>query len=49
MESFKNPQQLPKTAKFQYLTLLKGMSYGTYYLAWCDQAIELLNYLIQKM
>jgi hypothetical protein len=43
MEQFQNPQELPKTGKFQYLTLLKGMSYETYYLAWCDQAIHLLS------
>jgi DNA-binding PadR family transcriptional regulator len=42
-QHFQNPQELPETAKFQYLTLLKGMSYETHCLAWCDQAIHLLS------
>ncbi|MBP5973765.1 PadR family transcriptional regulator [Brasilonema sp. CT11] len=38
-----NPQQLPEQAKFQYLTLLNGISYETSWLAWCEQAIGLLS------
>lgn len=41
-QHFQNPQTLPIAAKFQYLTLLKGISYETDWLAWCDQAMKLL-------
>jgi DNA-binding PadR family transcriptional regulator len=40
---FRNPQPMPEQAKFQYLTLLNGMSYETHWLAWCEQAIHLLS------
>lgn len=40
---FQNPQQLPLAAKFQYLTLLKGISYETDWLVWIDQAIQLIS------
>jgi DNA-binding PadR family transcriptional regulator len=40
---FKNLQELPEASKFQYLTLLNGISYETHWLAWCKQAIELLQ------
>ncbi|ARV62896.1 PadR family transcriptional regulator [Nostocales cyanobacterium HT-58-2] len=40
---FQNPQQLSEQAKFQYLTLLNGMSYETHWIAWCEQAIQLLS------
>lgn len=40
---FQNPQQLPKEARYQYLTLLNGISYETHWLAWCEQAIKLLS------
>ncbi len=40
---FQNPQQLPRVAKFQYLTLSRGIRYEKQWLAWCDEAIELLN------
>ena len=40
---FQNPQQLPRVAKFQYLTLKRGIRYETQWLEWCDEAIELLN------
>lgn len=40
---FQNPQELPIAAKFQYLTLLKGISYETDWLDWCDKAIQLLS------
>ena len=39
---FQNPQELPESGKFQYLTLLNGISYETHWLAWCNQAMELL-------
>ncbi|MBD2386345.1 hypothetical protein H6G32_13135 [Cylindrospermum sp. FACHB-282] len=34
------PEKLPEPAKFQYLSLLNGISYQRYWLAWCDQAIK---------
>ncbi|KAB8335269.1 PadR family transcriptional regulator [Scytonema tolypothrichoides VB-61278] len=40
---FQNSQPLSEQAKFQYLTLLNGISYETYWLAWCEQAIRLLS------
>lgn len=40
---FPNPQELSESAKFQYLTLLNGMSYETHWLTWCKEAIELLR------
>lgn len=39
---FQNTPHLPEQAKFQYLTLLNGISYETHWLAWCEQATELL-------
>lgn len=40
---FQNPQELPLQAKFQYLTLLRGIRYETDWVAWCDEAIHLLS------
>ncbi|MEC4820027.1 MAG: PadR family transcriptional regulator [Scytonema sp. PMC 1069.18] len=40
---FVTPKELSEPAKFQYLTLLNGMSYETHWLSWCEQAIQLLN------
>ncbi|MEH2165463.1 MAG: hypothetical protein V7K41_02045 [Nostoc sp.] len=45
---FKNPQELPETGKFQYLTLINGISYETHWLAWCYQVMELLNQTIEN-
>ncbi|MEH2369165.1 hypothetical protein [Nostoc sp.] len=45
---FQNPQELPESGKFQYLTLLNGISYKTHRLAWCNQVMELLNQTIEK-
>lgn len=44
-EYFQNPQELPKSAKFQYLTLLNGITYETDWLAWCDQVIQTIEKL----
>lgn len=40
---FPNPQTLSQQAKFRYLTLRKGIGYETDWIAWCNEAIELLN------
>jgi DNA-binding PadR family transcriptional regulator len=40
---FQNPQKLPLQAKFQYLTLRRGISYEKDWVAWCDEAIQLLS------
>lgn len=40
---FSNPQILSETEKFQYLTLLNGISYETHWLSWIDRAIQLLK------
>lgn len=40
---FQNPQQLPRVAQFQYLTLRQGIRRETQWLDWCDEVIELLN------
>ncbi|MEH1897294.1 MAG: hypothetical protein V7K94_18720 [Nostoc sp.] len=46
---FKNLQELLEAVKFQYLTLLNGISYETHWLAWCNQVIELLNQTVKKL
>nr|WP_281172813.1 hypothetical protein [Cylindrospermum stagnale] len=43
------PEKLPEPAKFQYLTLLNGISYQTHCRAGCDQAIQLLSKSIEKI
>jgi DNA-binding PadR family transcriptional regulator len=40
---FQNPQALAQEAKFRYLTLRKGIRYESDWIAWCDEAIALLN------
>ncbi|OLP18893.1 PadR family transcriptional regulator [Leptolyngbya sp. 'hensonii'] len=40
---FQNPQDLPAIHKFSYLTLLRGIHYEADYVAWCDEALELLR------
>ncbi len=40
---FQNLQSLSLPAKFRYLTLLKGISYESDWVAWCDRAIEILR------
>ncbi|HEY9632895.1 MAG TPA: PadR family transcriptional regulator [Coleofasciculaceae cyanobacterium] len=40
---FQNPQALSQQAKFRYLTLRKGIGYEQDWIAWCDEAIKLLN------
>lgn len=40
---FQNPQKLSLQAKFQYLTLLRGISYEKDWVTWCDEAIQLLS------
>jgi DNA-binding PadR family transcriptional regulator len=40
---FQNPHALSQQDKFRYLTLRKGIGYETDWIAWCDEAIELLK------
>lgn len=40
---FQNLQDLSPQAKFRYLTLRKGIGYESDWIAWCDEAIELLK------
>ncbi|MDY6896630.1 MAG: PadR family transcriptional regulator [Cyanobacteriota bacterium] len=40
---FPNPRQLTQVAKFQYLTLRKGIRYEAEWVEWCNEAIELLD------
>jgi len=40
---FQNPQQFTQVAKFQYLTLRKGIRDETQWVDWCNEAIKLLN------
>jgi len=40
---FQSPQSLPQADKFRYLTLRKGIGYETDWMAWCNEAIELLK------
>jgi DNA-binding PadR family transcriptional regulator len=41
---FSDLQSCPKEGKFQYLTLLSGIKFETSWVAWCDEALELLGY-----
>jgi DNA-binding PadR family transcriptional regulator len=40
---FQNPQSLSQQAKFRYLTLRKGIGYEADWIAWCDEALQLLK------
>ena len=40
---FQNLQQLTQAAKFQYLTLRKGIRYEADWVEWCNEAIKILN------
>lgn len=40
---FHNPETLPIEKKFVYLTLRHGICYETEWLAWCDEALQLLR------
>ena len=40
---FHAPQSLSQPDKFRYLTLRKGIGYETDWIAWCNEAIELLQ------
>jgi hypothetical protein len=42
-KSFSDPSKLDLTGKYQYLTLRKGIRYETEWLAWCSEAIALLQ------
>jgi DNA-binding PadR family transcriptional regulator len=42
-QHFSQPEELSSREKFQYLTLLNGISYETHWLSWCNQAMELLR------
>ena len=40
---YKNPQELSPEAKLRYLILRRGIRYESDWVAWCDEAIELLK------
>ncbi len=40
---FPEPNTLPLTEKYRYLTLQKGISYETEWLSWCENAIAFLQ------
>lgn len=40
---YANPATLPTRRKGVYLALASGISQGEHFLAWCDQALELLS------
>ena len=40
---FQNPQSLSQQTKFRYLTLRKGIGYEADWIAWCDEALQLLK------
>ncbi|MBD2119922.1 PadR family transcriptional regulator [Trichocoleus sp. FACHB-262] len=42
-QHFANPQALPIEAQFRYLTLRKGIGYEADWLAWCEEAMQLLS------
>ena len=42
-EYFQNPETFSIEQKFRYLTLRSGIRYETEWLAWCDEALELLK------
>ena len=41
---FQTPQSLSQPDKFRYLTLRKGIGYETDWIAWCNEAIKLLQH-----
>ncbi len=43
LEVFSRPEQLPRSAKYQYLTLQQGIRYEKGLLDWCADAIALLS------
>jgi DNA-binding PadR family transcriptional regulator len=43
LKAFNNPNHLSLAAKYQYLTLRNGIRYETEWLAWCAEAIALLQ------
>jgi DNA-binding PadR family transcriptional regulator len=44
-QHFNNPETLPREKKFVYLTLRQGICYESEWLAWCEEAIKILNNL----
>lgn len=40
---FSSPQTFSQSAKYQYLTLRKGICYEQQWVSWCDEAIQLLT------
>lgn len=46
-QHFQNLQALPPERQFRYLTLRRGMRYEADWIAWCDEALELIEKLIK--
>ncbi|PZV15372.1 MAG: hypothetical protein DCF21_11800 [Leptolyngbya sp.] len=42
---FLNCETLPRSARFQYITLSNGIYYETSWLAWCDKTLATLSIL----
>lgn len=42
-QRFTHPSELPVAEQFRYLTLRKGIGYETNWVAWCDEALQLLS------
>lgn len=46
-QNFQNLQALAPELQFRYLTLRRGMRYEADWVAWCDEALELIEKLIK--
>lgn len=47
-QQFQNSQDLPWEEQFHYLTLRRGIRYEADWVAWCDEALELLEKLSKE-
>lgn len=42
LRHYNNPASLPTRSKGAYLALIRGLGHGQQFLAWCDEALELI-------
>jgi DNA-binding PadR family transcriptional regulator len=43
LRHYSDPASLPIRSKGAYLALIRGLSQGQHFLAWCDEALELIS------
>ena len=42
MRHYNDPHSLPTRSKGAYLALVRGLGQGQQFMAWCDEALELI-------